>query len=121
MALVVAPYMVSGIDFPPSQSPPGGMQPDNVPQFVMFGFDDQISPSAFRWVFEMFSGKTNPAGNGILHKNYPGKLFRAEKDGCFLTFPVSRFPAKYQLPVEPLIYFPQELWSQALNNQYKKN
>ncbi len=64
MALAGTPYMVSGIDFPPSQSPPGGLQPDNVPQFVVFGFDDQISPSAFRWVYKKFSSKTNPAGTG---------------------------------------------------------
>jgi peptidoglycan/xylan/chitin deacetylase (PgdA/CDA1 family) len=64
MILTGSPFMTFGIDFPPSQSPPGGLQPDNVPQFVVFGFDDQISPSAFRWVFKMFSGKTNPAGTG---------------------------------------------------------
>ena len=64
MIFAGTPDIVSGIDFPPSQSPPGGLEPDNVPQFIVFGFDDQIVPSAFRWVYKMFSGRTNPAGTG---------------------------------------------------------
>lgn len=63
MALAL-PASVSAVDVPPSQSPPGGLQPSQVPQFVVFGFDDQINASAFRWVFKMFSSKTNPAGTG---------------------------------------------------------
>lgn len=64
LALAGAPSAVFGIDFPPSQSPPGGLQPSQVPQFIVLGFDDQISASAFHWVYKMFSSKTNPAGNG---------------------------------------------------------
>lgn len=64
LALAGAPTTVFPIDFPPSQSPPGGLQPSQVPQFIVFGFDDQINAAAFRWVYKMFSSKTNPPGTG---------------------------------------------------------
>ena len=50
---------------PPSTSPPGGLSPDVVPQFVVFGSDDNYSANGNLWLADVFyDGKTNPAGAG---------------------------------------------------------
>ncbi len=59
----------------PSTSPPGGLNPDNVPQFVNIGFDDNACDDAMIWLGDLLRDKTNPAGNGN-HLNYDGSPAR---------------------------------------------
>jgi hypothetical protein len=48
-----------------SSSPPGGLRPDQVPQFIIIGSDDNFRPDGVNWLVEtLFSGRTNPAGTG---------------------------------------------------------
>jgi hypothetical protein len=64
----VAPHPSGGVA---ASAPPAGLPPEQVPQFVAIGFDDNgISGSpdsqttgGVRWVRELFSGKTNPPGH----------------------------------------------------------
>jgi hypothetical protein len=48
----------------PSQSPPGGLAPAKVPQFVALGFDDNGFDDGLNWVKDTFAAITNPAGSG---------------------------------------------------------
>lgn len=48
----------------PSSSPPGGLKPEQVPQFLVIGFDDNILASGLDWAAELFKNRKNPAGNG---------------------------------------------------------
>ncbi len=64
---------------PWSQSPPGGLPADRVPQFVSFGFDDNgysglegtAGTGGFSWSVAMAQSKHNPAGSGEA-RNYDG-------------------------------------------------
>lgn len=55
-----------------SVNPPGGLTPEQVPQFVVFGFDDNNysgmegsgGTGGVSWVLDYFGSKTNPEGNG---------------------------------------------------------
>src|SRR5439155_2542243 len=54
-----------------SQSPPGGLSPSQVPQFVQIGFDDNFRsglnttpPSGMTWATNFFKPLKNPAGSG---------------------------------------------------------
>jgi len=54
-----------------SQSPPGGLAPSQVPQFVQIGFDDNprsglntTPASGMTWATNFFRGRRNPAGSG---------------------------------------------------------
>jgi Polysaccharide deacetylase len=54
-----------------SQSPPGGLGATQVPQFVQFGFDDNLRsglnttpPSGMTWATNFFRDRRNPAGTG---------------------------------------------------------
>lgn len=57
---------------PPSQSPPAGLKPSQVPMFVTFGFDDNgysglegtNGTGGLTWAAEFFRGLTNPPGSG---------------------------------------------------------
>ncbi len=49
---------------PPSTSPPGGLQPAQVPQFVNWGFDDNYGATGIRFILDYFKNKKNPSGNG---------------------------------------------------------
>lgn len=48
----------------PSQNPPAGLTADEVPQFVVFGFDDNYSPAAVEWLINFLAAKNNNEGNG---------------------------------------------------------
>lgn len=56
---------------PPSQNPPGGLLPSEVPQFVSIGFDDNmysglegsLGDGGMKWAVDMFSTRFNPPGN----------------------------------------------------------
>jgi hypothetical protein len=61
---------------PPSQKPPGGLQPAQVPMFVSLGFDDNPDPEAVNWVVSAFNGIKNPAGSGQA-ATYDGTTARA--------------------------------------------
>jgi polysaccharide deacetylase len=48
----------------PSTLPPNGLDPQSVPQFVMFGFDDDAYAEGMNWVVdELFANRTNPDGS----------------------------------------------------------
>ena len=49
---------------PPSTDPPGELEIENVPQFVVVGFDDNISPEGVKWILDFLESKINPAGIG---------------------------------------------------------
>jgi peptidoglycan/xylan/chitin deacetylase (PgdA/CDA1 family) len=48
----------------PSFSPPGGLAVEQVPQFIVLGFDDNRYVDGMNWVLDLLDGKTNPAGKG---------------------------------------------------------
>lgn len=66
-------------DVPPSQSPPGGLKPEQVPLFVVFGADDNYRADGVTWMTDVFYGE---------HRNPPGKGNPAAFDGtpCRGTF-----------------------------------
>lgn len=63
---------------PPSQNPPQGLKPEQVPQFVTIGFDDNSksgrpekptdpmpeNPEGLAWALKFFDPLVNPAGTG---------------------------------------------------------
>ena len=52
---------------PASINPPAGLMPGQVPQFVMFGFDDNALADGFRWVVDsLFGGRKNSDGTPAL-------------------------------------------------------
>jgi peptidoglycan/xylan/chitin deacetylase (PgdA/CDA1 family) len=55
---------VYGDNVPPSQNPPGGLQPAQCPQFVVFGIDDNKYRDGVLWAGEYLRGRVNPAGTG---------------------------------------------------------
>ena len=56
--------------FKPVQNPPGGLKPEEVPQFVCLGFDDNSysgypgsgSDGGMAWAVQLFANRTNPDG-----------------------------------------------------------
>jgi peptidoglycan/xylan/chitin deacetylase (PgdA/CDA1 family) len=51
----------------PSTLPPNGLDPQSVPQFVMFGFDDDAYAEGMHWVVdELFAGRHNADGSPAL-------------------------------------------------------
>ena len=53
------------IDFlDPSFDPPGGLTPAEVPQFIVFGFDDNRYTDGMKWVLDTFEAYKNPPGSG---------------------------------------------------------
>ena len=59
------PLLTYGDYLPPAQSPPGGLAPAQVPQFVTFGSDDNWMPEGVNWfVTKLYAGRSNPPGAG---------------------------------------------------------
>ena len=53
------------VDFmAPSYDPPGGLKAEEVPQFVVLGFDDNRYTDGFKWVLDELAKRQNPAGSG---------------------------------------------------------
>lgn len=48
----------------PSQNPPIGLSAEDVPQFVMIGFDDNPDLDPMEWILDFMVDKRNPAGTG---------------------------------------------------------
>jgi peptidoglycan/xylan/chitin deacetylase (PgdA/CDA1 family) len=48
----------------PSFTPPGGLAVEQVPQFIVLGFDDNRYVDGMNWVLDLLDGETNPAGKG---------------------------------------------------------
>lgn len=46
-----------------SSLPPQGLKPNQVPQFVVLGFDDNTKSEGINWVIDLFNGKLNPDGS----------------------------------------------------------
>jgi peptidoglycan/xylan/chitin deacetylase (PgdA/CDA1 family) len=70
-----------GNDFlAPSQNPPGGLRPNQVPQFVSLGWDDNAysglegsaGTGGMDWAVKMIAARRNPAGSGNAN-NYDGQ------------------------------------------------
>jgi peptidoglycan/xylan/chitin deacetylase (PgdA/CDA1 family) len=80
----------------PAVDPPGGLMPSQVPQFVMFGSDDNYYADGMNWMVDTaFAGKMNPdgtpaqitffitAGYGTSQNNgifIPGSVNQTEQD-----------------------------------------
>jgi hypothetical protein len=47
-----------------SYDPPGGLDPQKVPQFVNIGFDDNNFADGMTWLLDFIEGKKNPQGLG---------------------------------------------------------
>jgi peptidoglycan/xylan/chitin deacetylase (PgdA/CDA1 family) len=47
-----------------SLTPPAGLSPSQVPQFVAITFDDNFGPAGMTWANDFFTSKVNPAGSG---------------------------------------------------------
>ena len=47
----------------PSAEPPGGLEVDQVPMFVMIGFDDNPDLAPMRWILDFLAEKSNPTGS----------------------------------------------------------
>lgn len=56
--LAAASAWGAGRDF--STAPPGGLAPDQVPQFVSFGFDDNFNAGGVKWALDYLRDKKNP-------------------------------------------------------------
>lgn len=67
---------IHGDNVAPSQQPPGGHRVDEVPQFVVLGFDDNNSVAGMRWVTDLLKTKFNPAGSGNRY-TYDGQPIKA--------------------------------------------
>lgn len=63
VAVVTALALVPGIA-PAGEPIPGGLRPDQTPQFVSIGFDDNYLPQGLAWVLETFAPLRNPSGSG---------------------------------------------------------
>ena len=64
------------IELVPARVPPAGLLPANVPQFVLFGSDDNWMPEGVDWfVNTLYAGKTNPVGasNSATYDGTPAK------------------------------------------------
>jgi hypothetical protein len=48
----------------PAYEPPGGLKPEEVPQFVVLGFDDNRYTDGFKWVLDELAKRKNPQGKG---------------------------------------------------------
>ncbi len=48
---------------PYSYDPPGNLEVDNVPLFVVMGFDDCMYPDGMAWTLDTLLNRKNPAGN----------------------------------------------------------
>jgi hypothetical protein len=48
----------------PSLSPPGALMVEQVPQFIVLGFDDNRFADGMTWVLDTLASKRNPAGKG---------------------------------------------------------
>jgi hypothetical protein len=48
----------------PSFDPPGGLKPEQVPQFIVLGFDDNRYTDGMKWVLDTFESYSNPKGKG---------------------------------------------------------
>ena len=68
LAYTIAFLVGTGIshadNVPPSQNPPGGLQPAQCPQFVVIGFDDNTISDGIHWVLDFLRDKKNPTGTG---------------------------------------------------------
>lgn len=62
-----APFPVPAVSkdrLAPSASPPAGLRPEEVPQFVVLGFDDNGVPENMEWVLRELAARRNPRGSG---------------------------------------------------------
>lgn len=77
LSFLASAFLVQAADnVPPSQNPPGGLQVLKVPQFVVFGFDDNYSVEGMRWILDYLKDRKNPVGKNN-SKTFDGTPTRA--------------------------------------------
>ncbi len=118
--LIIIPMVVSGSycchaldSMPPSQNPPGGLPPRDVPQFVTFGWDDNFfsgyegngSTGGMKWLLELSKNLKNPYGCGD-GRTYDGKQV------LFAFYLIGK-----QLPAENGLV--REAWHQAYKDGHE--
>ena len=59
----MAPWVALGI-VPVSTTPPGGVDPQNVPQMILVTFDDAVNPDVYERI-NLIRGHTNPDGSPV--------------------------------------------------------
>lgn len=57
--IVITPSLATDLR-DPSSKPPGNLSPDQVPVFVVLGFDDNTTSSGIEWALSLFANKRNP-------------------------------------------------------------
>lgn len=68
----------------PSTLPPDGLAPQRVPQFVMFGFEDNADADGVNWVVnDLFAGRKNPDGSRALATFFIIGGAATREDGVF--------------------------------------
>lgn len=71
LSLAAAATLASAVDvFPPSFSHPGDLPLDSIPQFICFGFDDNVYLDGFEWVDSLFMSKKHADGSPVLTSFY---------------------------------------------------
>lgn len=82
-----------GDNVPPSTNPPGGLDPDNVPQFVNWGFDDGYGHNGIRFILDYFKDKTNPKGQNNNPLTFDGTPARVSFyfNSCNVTWDIALF------------------------------
>ena len=61
----------------PSSQAPGGLLAEQVPQFVMFGFDDNSSVEELKWIIDFMSERKNPSSNNQRSETFDNNPIRA--------------------------------------------
>lgn len=57
-------------NLPPSQLPPAGLKPEEVPMFIVIGSDDNFEPAGLYWLLDYIKDKKNSDGSRMLVSFY---------------------------------------------------
>jgi peptidoglycan/xylan/chitin deacetylase (PgdA/CDA1 family) len=60
----------------PSQTPPGGLKPHNVPQFVSIGFDDNGATNELEWILDLSNKLKNNNDSSVVFTFYNNGSFK---------------------------------------------
>jgi hypothetical protein len=120
--LIIGMNMAFADNVPPSQNPPGGLQPAQCPQFVVIGFDDNTKSEGINWVLDFLRNKRNPAGSGNsgTYDNAPARVsFYSNTIG--LSTWHEDDPVKLKTATEKIISDGHELGNHTFDHHYKLN
>jgi len=117
---VLALCAVYADNVPPSQNPPGGLQPAQSPQLVVIGFDDNTVADGITWALDFLRNKKNPAGNGNA-ATFDGSLVRTSF--YCNTIGLSSWheddPAKLKTAIEKIVADGHEIGNHTFDHHYK--